>query len=182
MTHEVWDRVMAAAPCEGPSVFVTVGTTRFDALVRVLDGEAFQRALRAKGFVRVVIQRGRGEYVPREGDPHHLGLHLHSFDFAPSMAAFIHEASLVISHAGSGSIFESLRAHKPLLVVVNESLMDNHQRELADALTQQRHLLSATPSTLVSTLMHMDTQALPPYPPQEAQEYARDLDGFLGFK
>ena len=30
--------------------------------------------------------------------------------------------------AGAGSIFEALRAARPLLVVVNTALMDNHQQ------------------------------------------------------
>ncbi|PIN08511.1 N-acetylglucosaminyldiphosphodolichol N-acetylglucosaminyltransferase [Handroanthus impetiginosus] len=49
------------------------------------------------------------------------------FTFSSSIAKFLKSASLVISHAGSGSIFETLRLRKPLIVVVNEDLMDNHQ-------------------------------------------------------
>jgi UDP-N-acetylglucosamine transferase subunit ALG13 len=33
----------------------------------------------------------------------------------------------VVSHAGAGSVFEALGGRRPLLVVVNETLMDNHQ-------------------------------------------------------
>jgi len=42
--------------------------------------------------------------------------------------------------AGSGSIMESLRLHKKLVVVVNEDLMDNHQIELAQALSERQYL------------------------------------------
>jgi UDP-N-acetylglucosamine transferase subunit ALG13 len=35
---------------------------------------------------------------------------------------------------GSGSIFETLHAGKPLIVVPNPLLMDNHQAELGDHL------------------------------------------------
>ena len=42
---------------------------------------------------------------------------------------------------GSGSILESLRLHKPLIVVVNENLMDNHQVELAIELQNKGFLV-----------------------------------------
>jgi len=35
---------------------------------------------------------------------------------------------------------ESLRLHKKLVVVVNEDLMDNHQIELAQALSERQYL------------------------------------------
>ena len=40
-------------------------------------------------------------------------------------------ASLIISHAGAGSIMEGLSLNKLMLVVINSSLMVNHQTELA---------------------------------------------------
>lgn len=50
--------------------------------------------------------------------------------------------------AGAGSIFEALRARKPLLVVVNAGLMDNHQQELAEALAARGHLAHCAPAGL----------------------------------
>lgn len=43
---------------------------------------------------------------------------------------------------GSGSIFETLTAQKPLIVVPNPLLMDNHQVELGEQLTEMGHLVS----------------------------------------
>ena len=37
------------------------------------------------------------------------------------------EAALIISHAGSGSLFEALALGRPLLAVPNGLLMHNHQ-------------------------------------------------------
>jgi len=44
---------------------------------------------------------------------------------------------VVVSHAGSGSILDALRVDVPLIVVPNESLLDNHQNELAEELARQ---------------------------------------------
>jgi beta-1,4-N-acetylglucosaminyltransferase len=59
--------------------------------------------------------------------------------YLPSLAEVIASAALVISHAGAGSIFESLTFSVPLIVVPNALLMDNHQVELAQLLEARRH-------------------------------------------
>eukprot|EP00877_Chromochloris_zofingiensis_P004111 jgi/Chrzof1/13700/Cz08g08190.t1 len=63
------------------------------------------------------------------------------FDFTPSLAEHISAADLVISHAGSGSIFETLTAGKALIVVPNPLLMDNHQAELGQHLADMQALV-----------------------------------------
>ncbi|KAM3230842.1 hypothetical protein ACQJBY_061178 [Aegilops geniculata] len=45
-------------------VFVTVGTTCFDALVKVVDSEEVKQALLRKGYTDLRIQMGRGTYTP----------------------------------------------------------------------------------------------------------------------
>ena len=74
---------------------------------------------------------------------------LEYYRFAPSLKADMEAADIVICHAGAGSIMEALRANKPLMVVVNEKLMDNHQWEIADAMKDGKHLLTSTPQTLL---------------------------------
>jgi UDP-N-acetylglucosamine transferase subunit ALG13 len=54
-------------------------------------------------------------------------LHVQAFPFTPSLDAQMKKAQLVVSHAGSGSVFEALKLRKQLVVVVNDALMDNHQ-------------------------------------------------------
>lgn len=45
---------------------------------------------------------------------------------------------------GSGTILDVLRLGKPLIVVPNPTLLDNHQEELASALAELGHLQSTT--------------------------------------
>jgi beta-1,4-N-acetylglucosaminyltransferase len=82
---------------------------------------------------------------------------------------------------GSGSIFETLGLGKPLIVVVNEDLMDNHQSELADELTERKHLFCALPHTLRETVKAMDLNALLPYVPGDTKQVVTRINKFLGF-
>jgi len=46
---------------------------------------------------------------------------------------------------------EALRLNRPLLVVVNEDLMDNHQTELAEELARNHYLAYCTPECVART-------------------------------
>ncbi|XP_022965783.1 UDP-N-acetylglucosamine transferase subunit ALG13 homolog [Cucurbita maxima] len=161
-------------------VFVTVGTTCFDALVRAVDTEQVKQKLYARGYTHLLIQMGRGTYNPTEyhGED---GLVVEYFSFSSSIADHLKSASLVISHAGSGSIFETLRLGKPLIVVVNEDLMDNHQIELAEELAERKHLYCARPQTLRQTIESLNLDFLIPYTQGDAKPVARLINRFLGF-
>ena len=66
------------------------------------------------------------------------------------------EASLVISHAGAGSIGEALALKKSLVICVNETLMDNHQLELAEAVAEKNWCSYAVPETICDQLLKTD--------------------------
>lgn len=91
------------------------------------------------------------------------------------------ELKFVSRAAGSGSIFETLRLGKPLIVVVNEDLMDNHQSELAEELAERKHLYCARPQTLYKTMADMDLESLLPYVTGDATPVAKLINRFLGF-
>ncbi|GAB2228941.1 hypothetical protein Droror1_Dr00023075 [Drosera rotundifolia] len=162
-------------------VFVTVGTTLFDALVREVDTPEVKKELYAKGYTHLLIQIGRGSYIPSRSSGEDGSLAVDYFTFSSSIADSLKSASLVISHAGSGSIFETLRLGKPLIVVVNEDLMDNHQEELAEELADRKHLFCAHPQTLYKTIKDMNQESLIPYTPGDAKPVARLINTFLGF-
>ncbi|KAM3866825.1 UDP-N-acetylglucosamine transferase subunit ALG13 [Diretmus argenteus] len=160
------------------TVFVTVGTTRFDELVeRVTSPDAVQ-ALKNRGYERLVLQVGQGSVLPHPDSCPQLKLEV--FRFKDSIAEDFRRADLVISHAGAGSCLEALGAGKPLLVVVNDRLMNNHQLELARQLHMDSHLLYCTCSTLTKTLTTMDLSVLLPFLPGQPKNFANFLDKALG--
>lgn len=113
---------------------MTVGTTNFDDLIRVIDSTEFCKWAKAKGYAGILVQKGNGKYEPGTGSED--GVPIEHYNFKPSLHDDMAGAALVVSHAGSGSIMESLELSKPTVVVVNTSLMDNHQLELANKLHQ----------------------------------------------
>lgn len=86
-------------------VFVTVGSTKFDALVQATVSEPVLTALQTKGFVRIVLQRGNSELDFGASTQHSLtikkaGVDIEVWKFKPSIQDDIKQADLVISHAG----------------------------------------------------------------------------------
>ncbi|MCJ8734095.1 hypothetical protein PDJAM_G00231410 [Pangasius djambal] len=161
------------------TVFVTVGTTCFDDLIVTLTSDEVVEALIHRGYTDMVLQVGRGSFIP---DAHSCpGLRLQAFRFKESIAENIQSADVVISHAGAGSCLEVLGAGKPLLVVVNDKLMDNHQLELAKQLQADGHLLYCTCSTLAETLHDMDLSTLLPFRRGQPENFAQFLDKAVGF-
>ena len=57
--------------------------------------------------------------------------------FIDSIFQDMESADLVISHAGAGTCLEVLRLGKPLVVIVNKSLLGNHQVGIVMVFTSQ---------------------------------------------
>ena len=80
------------------------------------------------------LQRGDGEYIPnvlltKGQNKAQLpsGLKIEVVQYLPSMHAYMEAADLIISHAGSGSLFEALSLGRVIIAVPNAILMANHQ-------------------------------------------------------
>jgi beta-1,4-N-acetylglucosaminyltransferase len=135
--------------------FVTVGSTTFDPLIEACLAEHSLHLLKAHGIKELCIQAGKSKYaaslykVPDIG-----GLTIEIVDYLDDLSAELAAAHLVISHCGAGTVLDCLRlpSRPPLIVVANETLMDNHQIELRDALVKQNYCMAATPSTLHTAL------------------------------
>ena len=108
------------------NIFVTVGSTDFDALIQAVDTLA--PSLHATG----VMQIGHGQYIP---------VNWPYFRFAPSLSPYYEQASLVIAHGGLGITMEVLRRGLPLVSVSNPDRHDNHQEDLLSTMAEEGYLV-----------------------------------------
>jgi Uncharacterized conserved protein len=81
------------------TVFVTVGTTLFEELIKKFDEEDVLNALKEAGYTKIIYQIGKGTYEPSnykkidnfQGE---------FFRFKPSLIDDLKQADLVVSHCG----------------------------------------------------------------------------------
>ncbi|AAS54448.1 AGL042Wp [Eremothecium gossypii ATCC 10895] len=188
---------------EGPkTVVVTCGATvPFPGLVNAVLDRRVLAELAQCGFSRVMVQYGRGfaaEFERQVGaagavraacdaeglegcDAHAWrwqGLEIIGFAFHAQMESLIGtSAALVVSHAGTGSILDALRQQKPLIVCVNEALLDNHQEQIARRFEALGHLwaIRADVDELAGALARSTRETLAPLPPAYKQGFAELL-------
>lgn len=99
-------------------IYVTVGGhyQDFSRLVSAVDGIA------PKFEERFFIQRGASRCVPRNAE------HVDYLDF-DTAERYIKEASVVISHAGIGTLLSARRYGRPIIVVPRRSQLREHQND-----------------------------------------------------
>ncbi|XP_066923278.1 UDP-N-acetylglucosamine transferase subunit ALG13-like [Clytia hemisphaerica] len=160
------------------NIFVTVGTTEFDSLLNAVTSTKVLDHFVEKGYTHLTLQKGRGQFELSKEN--HKCLKIECFDYKDSIAGDMNEASLVISHAGAGSILETLSLWKPLIVVVNEELMDNHQFELASKMADEGYLFYCTCASLLETLQTKDLTQLKHKQPVDEKVFGNFLNEFVG--
>lgn len=124
-------------------ILVTVGTTKFDQLIENIDKEEFYKTLDNKKISSLIIQYGKGDYIPST----HLKLDLKYLKvtvttFLNNFEDVIKSSDVVISHCGAGTILETLKHKRTFIGTVNTKLMDNHQEEIAEALVKDNYIYS----------------------------------------
>lgn len=132
-----------------PHIFVTVGSTDFDTLVRTVDGLA--PSLHSTG----IMQIGTGSYEPTN---------MPFFRFASSLDTYYDQASLVIAHGGLATTMEVLMRGLPLVSVSNPDRYDNHQDDLLSNMAKEGYLVWCRQlSDLKQAIQTAQTTALRPY-------------------
>jgi beta-1,4-N-acetylglucosaminyltransferase len=104
-------------------IFITVGTTPFDSLIRFCD-ENLDQAL----AITMQISKD-ATYIPKRFD--HI-------TFTGDIHSCYQNADLVITHAGAGTIFTLLEMGKRIIVVPNLDRDDSHQRDLAGVVEKKQ--------------------------------------------
>ncbi|KAI0464338.1 hypothetical protein LJB42_001949 [Komagataella kurtzmanii] len=171
------------------SVLVTGGATvTFVALLQLTLNEKFISALKKNNFDKLVVQYGTqptGESLflslinkltdedykkSQLGQLYNIklkdGFLIQGLSFDTDFVKnYTSKVDLVISHGGTGSILDTLRAGKKLVVVVNDTLADNHQLELTEKFAE-REVLGYCRKNTVEELIDQVNQA-------ESREFKR---------
>lgn len=188
------------------TVLVTCGATvPFPALMEALCTEQVLETLIKYGYERMLVQMGRG-FLDRwlqlvrdcaqpaesafpitklgcHGEPSvtrfHDALEIVAFDYSDRIQELIAgEADLVLSHAGTGSILDAITAKKPVIVVVNNTLMDNHQLQTARAFANLNYAYCCekpTKEQLLQSLSDAHLHKLRSYPNSYNEQFEQLL-------
>jgi beta-1,4-N-acetylglucosaminyltransferase len=162
-------------------VFVTVGTTLFEALIDAMTQKSVLERLAKLGYTLMIVQYGKGA-VPKLGPDEKLPLRVQVYDFQTTLAADMQRADLIIGHAGAGTVSEVLGYGKRLVVVINTALMHNHQTELGHAMRDRHHLyVVEEPQRLLqdSTWEAIEQFKAVPLPAGDPYDFPNLLDRFL---
>uniref|UniRef100_A0A8R1DJR4 UDP-N-acetylglucosamine transferase subunit ALG13 n=1 Tax=Caenorhabditis japonica TaxID=281687 RepID=A0A8R1DJR4_CAEJA len=174
--------------------FVTVGTTLFEDLINQVLSEKCVENLKKVGVKSIKLQIGKGNFEKStldrvfgeladksdQGKANYQGINVEFYRFKPSISGDMSEAFIIIGHAGAGTCLEALALQKPFITVTNDKLMDNHQTELADKLSDDGHLLQCTPMTLADSILNENLFKLRPFKPAAKNlvaEHIRELVG-----
>lgn len=140
---------------EKSKIFVTVGSTDFDALTQAVD--ALAPALDLKGMMQI----GHGRYIP---------VNLPYFRFAPTLEPYYRQTSLVIAHGGLAITMEVLKLGLPLVSVSNSDRYDNHQEDILAKMAEEGYLFWCRQlSDLRQTIEMAQYQRLQRYEPPECR-------------
>lgn len=161
----------------GLTMFVTVGSTKFDQLIEKLLSDETMNQLLGSNFTKLIMQIGGSscdeERLSQLKEYCSNVMEFELYKYKPSISEDIERADVVIGHAGAGTCLEVLRNHKRLLIVVNDSLMGNHQNELADQLSGDKFVIKTTIDKFnegLAKICDCDTK-LNKFPPQQSDKF-----------
>ncbi|ALC47659.1 CG14512 [Drosophila busckii] len=166
-------------------VYVTVGTTRFDALINSLTSHAVLSVLQARQCHKLIVQHGNSlplTEIQLKYIEDHFGIQVEQYTFRPNIED-IRAADLIIGHAGAGTCTDILHNGKAGLIVINDELMDNHQVELALQLASEHYMYYCTVDQLSVNIATLAFEALKPYElnPANMQKLITALDDLMKF-
>lgn len=170
----------SSGPRQLENIFVTVGSTQFDHLIDALVDRQTLQIFKNLGCQKLTIQYGGYKQTAHlEFLQSWTDFETELFDYKSSIDEYIDSADLVIGHAGAGTVLEVLRKGKPLLIVINDRLMDNHQEELARDLANQQFVVCSYPSQMCQILQSLDVTSLRPFPKHDPTKFSSFITRLL---
>lgn len=120
-------------------IYITLGTQNND-FSRCL--KEFENVVEKYRITEAVIaQVGYTKYRP-------VGFTCIDFVSETDYQKYISEASFVVSHAGSGALFSSIKKHKKVIAVARLAqygeMLNDHQTELVKKLSEEGYLVDGT--------------------------------------
>ena len=122
------------------TVFITVGSTKFEKLIEMALKEEFQSLLVDNGYNKMILQIGNYEIKERHKINSNLKLEIVTFLSASQFENSLKNSDLVICHGGAATLLQSLINGKKPIAIANENVSDNHQRELIEFLQSQGYI------------------------------------------
>ncbi|CAH6721049.1 UDP-N-acetylglucosamine transferase subunit Alg13p [[Candida] jaroonii] len=98
-----------------------------------------------EGVINYQLTSLEGEFLLERGGK---SIKLIFFPFSNNLSKYIQASDIIISHGGTGTIIDILKYSKPLLVVYNEELMGNHQKEIAEEFTNLNYCINVSSENL----------------------------------
>ena len=121
-------------------ILITVGTTKFENLIKAIDTEKFYEMIIKYKFTKIIIQKGTGEYIPKIYEKYKDKINIQVSTLLNDFENIIKNSEIIVSHGGAGIILECLKNKRKVIVCVNDTLMDNHQIELASSLDKEGYV------------------------------------------
>lgn len=165
------------------TIFVTVGTTLFEALIAAVIQEEALEWMAGNGYTNLIIQYGKGKRPTLPASTAN-NVQVEVYDFKPNLSDDMKRADLIIGHAGAGTVMEATGLKKRMVVVINTILMHNHQTELANAMGSRKHVYVIDEPAHLANLNTWDAFEKfdpVPLPPGDDEDFPRLLNSFLGF-
>lgn len=124
-------------------IFITLGTQSCD-FTRCL--KMVEELLKTVDIQeQIIAQTGYTQYKP-------AGVQCVDFVTENEYQKYIEEASVVISHAGTGALFSSINKGKKVIAVARlhkfGEMIDNHQTEIVKKLSSEGYIIDGTDSIL----------------------------------
>ncbi|XP_065366593.1 UDP-N-acetylglucosamine transferase subunit ALG13 homolog [Calliphora vicina] len=158
------------------TVYVTVGSTKFDALIKTVTTDEVLKILQSNGCKNLILQIGKGLRINEQDIAIKYGMHVEQYDFKiESKRMDIINADLVIGHAGAGTCLDILTNRKPGVLVINDKLMNNHQQELALHMEKEGYLKCCTVEELENCLQNLNVNERNLYEP------GKNMSSFVEF-